>query len=445
MNCLQVIRGLLWVEDHMTKMLDLINELWFLKRNIISDDFDQALYRLAEEVPMTIHEVPTGTPCWTWRVPEKWTCQEAYLETLDGRRLLDYADHPLHVVSYSLPFEGIVSHQELLSHLHVHPRHPDAIPYVFKYYERDWGLCATQNLRDSLNDESYRVVIRTAFEVGSLKVGEVVIPGQSEQTFLIVAHLCHPAMVNDDLTGVVVGVDIARRLLASPQPHYTYRLLLLPETIGSVAYLSHHEDLIPKMIGGLFLEMLGNDSPHALQGSFQPESQPDRCLNASLRDLDPQGYAGAYRTIIDNDERQFNAPGVRVPMLSLSRVQAPKSSGLPPYPEYHSSLDTPAIVTQARLEASRDMLLGLIQAWERNQYVVNNFKGEIFLSGYGIWVDYRVNPEGHRRMFEIMERCDGSRTVADIAHELSLPFKAVWEVVSLLEEKGLVWFSRTPT
>ena len=75
---------------------------------------------------------------------------------------------------------------------------------------------------------------------------------------------------------------------------------------------------------------------------------------------------------------------------------------------------------------------------------MNNFKGEIFLSGYGIWVDYRVNPEGHRRMFEIMERCDGSRTVADIAHELSLPFKAVWEVVSLLEEKGLVWFSRTP-
>jgi len=358
----------------MTSMLNLIRELWFLKRDIVSDDFDRALYRLAEEVPMTIHEYPTGEPCWTWRVPEKWACHEAYLETLDGRRLLDYADHPLHAVSYSLPFEGVVSREELLRHLHVHPRQPDAIPFVFKYYERDWGLCASQNLRESLNDESYRVVIRSSFEPGTLKVGEVVVPGQSEETFVIVAHLCHPAMVNDDLSGVVVALDVARVLgghSGRPQPgghvgrpqHYTYRFLILPETIGSVAYLSHHEGMVPKMVGGLFLEMLGNDSPHALQGSFQPGSQPDRCFNTALRHLDPQGYSGAYRTIIDNDERQFNAPGVRVPMLSLSRVQAPKASGLPPYPEYHSSLDTPEIVTQERLEASRDVVLGLLQAW----------------------------------------------------------------------------------
>jgi len=227
------------------------------------------------------------------------------------------------------------------------------------------------------------------------------------------------------------------------QRYYTYRLLILPETIGSVAYLSHHEHLIPNMTGGLFLEMLGNDSPHALQGSFQPDSQADRCLSTAFRGLDPQGYEGAYRTIIDNDERQFNAPGVRVPMLSLSRVEAPKSSGRPPYPEYHSSLDTPAIVTQERLEASRDMVLGLINALERNQYVVNKFKGEIFCSGYGIWIDYRVNPQGHRRLFEIMERCDGEHTIADIASELDISFQAVWEIVALLESKELVWLSRT--
>jgi len=425
-------------------MFDLITQLWFLRRDIVSDDYDQALQRLAQEVPMTIHEYPTGEPCWTWRVPEKWTCQAAYLETLDGRRLLDYAVHPLHVVSYSLPFEGVVSRDELLEHLHVHPRLPEAIPFVFKYYQRDWGLCASQNLRDSLADDAYRVVIRTSFTPGALKVGEVLIPGASDETFVLVAHLCHPAMVNDDLSGVVVGLDVARRLLAGPRLHYSYRLLILPETIGSVAYLSHHEGLIPKMTAGMFLEMLGNDSPHALQGSFQPYSQADRCLSSALRGLDPHGYLGAYRGIIDNDERQFNAPGVRVPMLSLSRVEAPKESGCPPYPEYHSSLDTPAIVTQARLEASRDLVLGLIQAWERNQYMVNRFKGEVFASGYGLWVDYRVNPEGHRRLFEIMERCDGTRTVADIAGELGIPFQAVWEVVAQLQEKELVDFTRFP-
>ena len=164
---------------------------------------------------MTIHEYPTGTPVWTWRVPEKWTCEEAYLETLDGRRLLDYADHPLHVVSYSLPFEGVVSREELLAHLHVHPRLPEAIPFVFKYYERDWGLCASQTLRDSLTEPEYRVVIRTRFEPGTLKVGEILIPGETEETFVLAAHLCHPHMVNDDLTGVAVLMGVAEALLSS--------------------------------------------------------------------------------------------------------------------------------------------------------------------------------------------------------------------------------------
>ncbi|MBN1147661.1 MAG: DUF4910 domain-containing protein [Anaerolineales bacterium] len=434
----------------MTAMLELIEELWFLKRDIVSDDFDRALERLAQEIPgrhetpgMKIHHYPTGEPCWTWRIPEKWTCHEAYLETLDGQRLIDYANHPLHVVSYSLPFEGLVGRQELLEHLHVHPRLPDAIPFVFKYYDRDWGLCATQRLRDALNDEQYRVVIRASFEPGALKVGEVVVPGESQESFVIVAHLCHPAMVNDDLTGVVVALEAARTLLQGPRPYYTYRFLILPETIGSVAYLSHNEELIPDMVAGLFLEMLGNDAPHALQGSFMPDSQADRCLASALRGLDPQSYSAPYRQVINNDERQFNAPGVRVPMLSLSRVHR-RPSPTWPYPEYHSSLDTPAIVSQERLDASKRIVLELIQAWERNMYVVNNFKGEIFCSGHGIWIDYRLNPEGHRRLFEIMERCDGERTVADIAAQLDIPFQAAWEVVEMLHAKDLLWFSRAP-
>jgi len=426
-----------------TSMLNLINELWFLKRDLVSDGFDQALYRLAEEVPMTIHEYPSGEACWTWRIPEKWTCHEAYLETLDSRRLLDYADHPLHVISYSLPFDGVVERQELLQHLYTHPRLPEALPFIFKYYERDWGLCATQELRDTLTDDAYRVVIRTSFEPGTLKVGEITIPGESPEIFVMVAHLCHPAMVNDDLTGVVVGLDVARTLLAGPRPHYTYKLLILPETIGSLAFLSHNEDQIPRMKAGLFLEMLGNDSPHALQKSFQSESQTDRCLVSALYGLDPNSYSAPYRTVIGNDERQFHAPGVRIPMLSLSRVES-ADSPTRPYREYHSSLDTPQIVSEERLQFSRQVVLGLIQAWERNQYIVNRFKGEVFCSGYGIWIDYRQNPEGHRRLFEIMERCDGEHTVADIAVELSIPFQAVWEVVALLRDKELISLSRNP-
>jgi aminopeptidase-like protein len=450
----------------MASMMELVNELWMLRRDIVSDDYDRALDRLAKELPMTIHAVPTGTKVWTWTVPEKWTCHEAYLETLDGERLLDYAEHPLHVVSYSLPFEGEVSRADLLEHLHVHAKLADAIPFVFKYYQRDWGLCASQTLRDSLKDDRYRVVIRTEFTPGELKIGEVLVPGQIEDCFVLAAHLDHPAMVNDDLTGVVVGIEVAKRLLAGPKPHFTYRFLFFPETLGSIAYLSQHEDLIPKMKGGLFLEMLGNDAPHALQTSFQPESATDATLVDALKRLEPAAYFGPYRTIIDNDERQFNSPGVRVPMLSLSRVVNPHlpESRFAPYPEYHSSLDMPEIISEVRLQASVDLVLGLISAFDKNPllasqspngmpksrvqddrgYVVNHFKGEVFASGYGIWVDYKTNPIGHKRLFEIMERCDGTRRPADIAAELDLPPETVWEIIQKFLAKDLVSLSDVP-
>lgn len=430
----------------MSTMMELIEAVWYFERELVSDGYDQALTRLAEEVPMTIHQYPSGTKVWTWTVPEKWSCPEAYLETLDGRRIIDKADHPLHVVSYSLPINEIVSREELLEHLHVHPVNPDLIPFVFKYYQRDWGLCTTQIVRDLLDEDQYRVVIDSRFEPGHLKVGEVMVPGEVEDSFVLVAHLCHPAMVNDDLAGVVVGLDVIRTLMTMPKPHYTYRFLILPETIGSVSYLSQNEELIPKMAGGLFLEMLGNNAPLALQQSFQPHSQPDKAMVSALRGAAPDGFVGPYRSIINNDERQFNAPGVRVPMLSLSRVEDPHltETMYRPYPEYHSSGDNPSIVSQERLESARDAVLELIAAFERNTYIVNQFKGEVFASGYDIWIDYNTNPEGHRNLFQIMERCDGTRTVADIAIELEVSFQAVWEIVARFAEKDLVRFSPTP-
>ncbi len=428
----------------MAAMMDLINELWFLPRNLVSDGYDQALARLAREVPMAIHEYPTGEPCWTWKVPEKWTCDEAFLESMDGRRIIDMKDHPLHVVSYSLPFEGVISREELLPHLYTHKTLPDAIPFVFKYYDRDWGLCLPQTVKNSLSDQEYRVVIRTRFEPGALKVGEVLIPGKSKQCVILAAHLCHPALANDDISGVAVGIQVAKALLAQKNLHFTYRLLILPETIGSVAYLSHHEDLIPDMVAGLFLEIMGNDQPFALQHSFQPQSQPDRCFGSAIQDNSPSARRAPYRRVIDNDERQFNAPGVRVPMLSLSRVIPDKSHPNWPYIGYHSSQDTPDLLSEERLAEARDAVLELLRAWENNQYVVNLFKGEIFCSGHNIWIDHQTNPEGHRRLFEIMERLDGSRTVADIAVELDISFQAAWEVVSLLVERGLAELSRVP-
>jgi aminopeptidase-like protein/aminoglycoside N3'-acetyltransferase len=411
--------------------------LWHLPRHIISDGYDVALRALAEQLPMTVHEYPSGMECWSWLVPEKWTCHEAYLERMNGERLFSYADNPLHAVSYSLPFEGEVTREQLLAHLHVHPKLRDAVPFIFKYYERDWGLCCSEALRDTLTDERYRVVIRSEFSYGTLKVGEVVARGRTDECIVFCAHLCHPAMVNDDLSGVVVGMQAMRALQARRDLKYTYRFLIVPETIGSVAHLSRHPALIPAMKGGIFLEMLGTDHPHALQLSFEGDTAMDRAGIAGLRAVDPQSWTAPFRSLAGNDERQFNAPGVRVPMLSLSRM-LPPAHPQHPYREYHSSFDTPANASVASLQASVDAVLSIVEQLERRAVPVNRFSGEVFCSRYGIHIDPFENPEGHRALFDIMYLIDGTRSVEEIAERCGISAAAARATIAELEQHGLV-------
>jgi aminopeptidase-like protein len=244
-------------------------------------------------------------------------------------------------------------------------------------------------------------------------------------------------MVNDDLTGIVVGIKVMQDLLSRQNLHYTYRFLIVPETIGSIAYLSQNESLIPKMKGGLFLEMLGLNNPHALQLSFAGNTEVDLCFSLALKDHDPFGWTGAYRTIIGNDERQFNAPGVRIPMLSLSRVLPPSSANWP-YPEYHSSYDTPDVSSAKNLEASRDLVLGMIQAIEDNRVPMNRFKGEIFCSRFGLFVDPYSNPQGSRALFNVLDLIDGTHSVAQIANKCGISFKATRNIIDVLHARGLV-------
>jgi len=411
----------------------MVRVLWHLPRDIVSDGYDAALEALAGQVPMTIHEYPTGTECFTWIVPEKWTCHEAYLETMDGRRLFSYSANPLHVISYSLPFEGEVSREELLQHLNVHPKLPDAIPFVFKYYERDWGLCCSKVLKDGLTDERYRVVIKADFSYSTLKVGEVIVPGESEKCFVLCAHLCHPCMVNDDIAGVAVGIDVMRELLKRKKLRYTYRFIILPETIGSAAYLSHNEELIPKMIGGLFLEMLGTGHHHMLKPSIVGDVQIDKCIHLIVKEHDPQTWLGDPINDLLNDERMFNAPGIGVPMLSLSRT-VPRHDIDSPYKEYHSSFDTPENADFQNMNDSRDLVLKIIDALEENRIPKPKFKGELFCSRFK-GIEYSTMG---RDIFNIIFRLDGHRTVADIAQQSGMSFTRVKEILDILEKEKLI-------
>jgi aminopeptidase-like protein len=417
-------------------IMNLINDLWYKRRDLISDGFDDSLSYISKIIPLKIHKIPTGTKCWTWTVPEKWSVKEAYIEDSKGKRILDVKDHPLHVISYSLPINKIVSKEELLKHLHSRPDKPKAIPFEFKYYQRDWGFCIQHEKLQTLTDKKYRVVIDSTFEKGNLKVGEFQIKGKSKETVVVVAHLCHPAQVNDDLTGVAVLTHVAMEM-AKTKPFYTYKFLVLPETIGSIAYLSQNEKVIPQLKYGMFLEMLGNDNIHALQLTRQGSTKLDSIaryvmknkLTLRLGSGQENFREGAFRKVICNDEMVFNGPGVDCPMISVSRF---------PYPEYHTSDDNPSIVTEERLQESKELVQEILRILDKDYIPKRTFKGPVFLSGFGLWVDWRQNRPLNHNIEQIMLRLEGDKSIFDIAEELDMDFDVVLDYIDKFFEKKLV-------
>jgi aminopeptidase-like protein len=415
----------------------LLAELCPLRRDLVSDGFDAALRRLAELAPLVVHEYPSGTRCWTWTVPRAWTCRAAYVETLDGRRVIDQAVHPLHVAAYSRRIDAIVTREELRAHLHTHAVLPDAVPFIFHYYRDDWSFCCTHAVKEALAEERYRVVIDSAHEDGALKVGEWHLPGERPQCVVLAAHLDHAVQANDGLSGVVTALAVMDDLARLPRRTYSYRLLVTAESIGAVAWLSAHEGLLPSLAGGLFLDMTGVDVPAGLQLSYGGDTPIDRCFRAAHAGSEQGAWIAPYRGLVGNDERQFNAPGVRVPMLAYARA-LPWGHPQRPYPAYHSSADTVASCSPERLARSAAAVRRMIDAWEANWTPRNLFKGEVFLSGVGLAVDRHRDLPAHRAMLRITDMIDGTNSVADIALALELDFFEVLAFLGRLRDAGLV-------
>jgi len=416
-------------------MMDLINALWLKRRDIISDEYDESLAYISKIIPLKIHEIPTGTKCWTWTVPEKWSVTKAYIENMHGKRLLDLSEHPLVVVSFSLPIDAIVTKDELMEHLHTRPDNPDAIPFEFKYYEKDWGFCIQYNRLKNFNEEKYHVVIKSKFEQGTLKVGEYIVPGESTDSVVIVTHLCHPGMVNDDLAGVAVSIEIAKEL-SKKKNHYTYRFLFLPETIGSIAYLSQNEELIKTFKYGIFLEMLGCNNPLALQLSKENDTKLDVLSKYVMDKKGINHIVGDFRTIIGNDEFVFDYPGIDIPMVSISRASINH-----PFPEYHTDKDNPSIISVDRLIEAKNVTLSILEMLDGDYVPVKRYRGPLFLSGYGLWVDWKKNKHNEKVNLDndkILFNINDYDSVFDIARKTGLDYFFVFEFLDRMFNKNLI-------
>ncbi|MGH7288922.1 MAG: DUF4910 domain-containing protein [Myxococcota bacterium] len=416
------------------ELYELIRELYPFCRSLTGDGVRETLRILQRYVPLEIHEVPSGTPVFDWTVPREWNLRAAWIDSCDGRRVVDARDSNLHVVSYSTPVRRRVSLEELRAHLHSLPDRPSWIPYRTSYYHESWGFCVTEQQLASLTDPEYDVCIDSTLAPGSLCYGEWLLRGRSAREILISVHVCHPSLCNDNLSGIAVSALLARRL-REREREYSYRFLYVPGTIGSITWLSRNAESAQRVAHGMTLVCLGDPSPFTYKRTLQGSAEIDQAAALALRE---SGYA---HELIDYfpfgyDERQYNSPGFRLAVGSLMRARHGR------FPEYHTSADDLGFVAPLPLQESLDVCSAILDVLDGNRVYRNTRPfGEPQLGRRGLYRAIGGEPDVadlELAMLWALALSDGTSSLLDIATRSGLRFGLVQRAAERLSAHGLL-------
>jgi len=399
-------------------MMALIEELFPICRSITGGGVRRTLSILQRHIPLEVHEVPSGTTILDWTVPREWNIRGAHIIDQDGARIVDFAASNLHVVQYSRPIDAVMPLSELRPHLHSLPDEPDWIPYRTSYYNENWGFCLTHHQLSSLADGLYRVVIDSDLAPGHLSYGELLIPGESEDTVLFSCHICHPSLANDNLSGIGVATMLARHI-QTLRRRYSYRFLFIPGTIGSLTWLARNEDKVQSITHGLVLSCLGDAGGVTYKQSRRGDTAIDRIVANVLhhekvphriRSFVPYGY----------DERQYCSPGFDLPVGCLMRT--PNGE----YPEYHSSADNLSLLRSESLAHSLAVLRRIVAVIEGDAvYRSCNQKGEPQLGRRGLYAamgGQRSADYDQMALLWVLNLADGRHSLLDMVERAGVPF-----------------------
>jgi len=416
------------------EMYRLIEELYPVCRSITGNGVRQTLERVKREVPIVLHEVPTGTAVYDWTIPKEWNVRDAYVIAPNGRKVIDFKNSNLHVVGYSVPVRTRMTLTELKSHLYTLPEHPDWIPYRTSYYTESWGFCLSHRELQKFPEGEYEVFIDSTLADGSLTYGECFLPGNCDDEVLFFTHICHPSLCNDNLSGIALATNLAKILAGRPR-HYGYRFVFAPTTIGSIAWLSRNEELFDRIKHGLVIAVVGDPGPLTYKKSRYETAVIDRAV---LHALDTSGkpYNATAFSPWGYDERQFGSPGVRLPIGRLTR--SPNGQ----YPEYHTSADDLKLVRPDCLAESLEIYLKVVEILEYNAYFINqNPKGEPQLGRRGLYRRMGGQQDIADRqlaMLWVLNQSTGQTSLLDIAERANLSFTKIYKAALELESVGLL-------
>ncbi|MBW8011354.1 MAG: DUF4910 domain-containing protein [Chloroflexi bacterium] len=412
----------------------LAQKLFPICRSITGDGLRKTLRIIQEEIPsLKTFEVPSGEKVFDWEVPKEWNIKDAYIIDPQGNKIVDFSESNLHVLGYSIPVDQTIVLEELQKHLHSLPEQPNAIPYVTSYYEERWGFCLPHSQREALQPGDYQVLIDSELKAGSLTYGEVLIPGEMEEEIFLSTYICHPSMANNELSGPTVVAFLVKWLL-SQKRRYSYRIVFIPETIGSLVYLSRNmEEMQKKIIAGYNVTCVGDDRAYSFLPSRQADTLADKAAKHVLKYLHPEYEEYSY---LDrgSDERQYCSPGIDLPVASVMRTKY----GV--FPEYHTSLDNLDLITPAGLLGAYEVLQKCIEVIETNEHVKVTVLGEPQLGKRGLYptVGTKKSSQRVRDMMNLIAYADGTRSLLEIAEKIQVPMWHLLPTVKKLKEEGLL-------
>lgn len=386
---------------------------------------------------LRIVEVPSGTKAFDWIVPKEWVVRNAYIETPNGTRICEFGKNNLHLVGYSVAVNTTLKLEELQERLHSIPEQPDAIPYLTTYYKENWGFCISDNERRSLPRGNYKVVIDTEFIHGSLTYGELLIPGRRDEEIFLSTYICHPSMANNELSGPCVTTFLALNLLERGDLNYSYRIVFVPETIGSIVYISKNlKHLKEKVYAGYNITCVGDEQGY----SYLPSRAGDTISDEVARHV-LEYESGDYKSYEwrdrGSDERQYCWPGVDLPIASIMRTKYGS------YGEYHTSLDTlGGVVTPSGLFGAYKVISNALHILDKTSYPMSTTVCEPFLSRRSLYPELGndIPVTEARVLLDILSWCDGSNSVLDIAKRTKLYAMEVIKHLDIAKNTGLVRF-----
>ena len=257
----------------------------------------------------------------------------------------------------------------------------------------------------------------------------MLIPGQRGEEIFLSTYVCHPSMGNNELSGPVVTTEIARWLATLEDRRFSYRIVSVPETIGSLVYLSRNlPEMKRRIAAGFNVTCVGDDRAYSYLPSRLGNTLAD---HAALHALRHQAGEGGFKrhSFLErgSDERQYCSPGVDLPVASIMR------SKYATYPEYHLSLDDLSVISPAGLAGGIAAIAKAILTIEVNGRYRATVLGEPQLGRRGLYPTLSTRESGLtvRRMLDVLALSDGAHDLLAIADMLEVP---VWELAAIARQ-----------